>query len=277
MVCPFRLFLFNPYSLEWVLEGEKGPNFGKNAKFVEFGNQGGAQGKRTDLQEFYAHVRDGKTDLELAEINFSCFARCLKAIDRLRLALKPKRTVRRDIVAYVGDTGAGKTRLACESYPDLYEIPTGKDIWFDAYYLDTTALFDEFTGQMPLNQALRVIAEYNVVKVPIKGGFTWFNPDNIIITSNSHPNEWYDYKNRREQERALRRRFSAIHHFTNGKVIIYEGESINNFWPIVGDKIDLVPIQMPLIFTPEKPLIDAVTHWTRCSQCLHLRCDCTCI
>lgn len=269
------MFFYSNY-LEWILEGEKGPNFGLNAKFFEAGKQGGNQGSRTDLQAFFAHVKDGKTDLELAEVNFSCFSRCLKAIDRIRLAIKPKRTERREIIAYVGDTGSGKTRLAVQNHPELYEIPTGKDIWFDAYYLDKVALFDEFTGQMPLNQSLRIIAEYNVVKVPIKGGFTWFNPDVIVITSNARPDTWYDYTNRKEQERALRRRFSAIHHFTNGEVIIYEGDDINKFWPIEGDKT-ITPIQVPLMFTPEKPIIDAVTHWTRCKMCKHLHCDCTCV
>lgn len=35
--------------------------------------------------------------------------------------------------------------------------------------------------------------------------------------------------------------------------------------------------KIPLFFTPEKPRIDAATHWTRCNMCKHLHCDCTCI
>lgn len=34
---------------------------------------------------------------------------------------------------------------------------------------------------------------------------------------------------------------------------------------------------IPLMFTPEKPKIDAATHWTRCNKCKKLHCDCNCI
>lgn len=45
------------------------------------------------------------------------------------------------------------------------------------------------------------------IGVEKKGGFTWWNPSKIFITTNYHPKEWYDIKNRQESYKALIRRF----------------------------------------------------------------------
>lgn len=210
----------------------------KEGDFSKLGLPFIGKGGNRNIQEFHKLIKEGKSDIQLAEHDFSLFSRCLKAIDRIRLACKPERSTPRSIVLYEGYTGSGKTRKAIEDHVDLYELPTGKDIWFDAYYLNKTALFDEFTGQMPLNQTLRVVCDYNVVKVPIKGGFVWFNPDTIILTSNIHPMHWYDYKGRIEQEKALRRRFTSIIKFNqDGTMTNHDTKiDIENYWVILGDK-----------------------------------------
>lgn len=44
---------------EWLIEGPKGPNYGKDAQWESYGKMRAGQGARSDLQEFYAHVKAG--------------------------------------------------------------------------------------------------------------------------------------------------------------------------------------------------------------------------
>lgn len=218
---------------EWVLHGEKGPNFGKNADFSEFGSPGGKQGARSDLQSFYALVKQGKSDLELAEANFSAFSRTLKAIDRIRFQIRPVCTEPRKVILLVGKPGTGKTRKAYEMFPNIFELAIGSGVWFDGYYGQESVLLDEFEGEMPLSSSLKILDNYYVRMAPVKGSFCWWNPKVIIVTSNSHPNTWYDYSKRTDKESALRRRFTEIHHYTGDEILLYDTiEKINKYWSI---------------------------------------------
>lgn len=67
----------------------------------------------------------------------------------------------------------------------------------------------------------------------ILGGFQWWNPDKIYITSNSHPNTWYDYSKRQDKELALRRRFTKIIEFLDDKQNVFDtDDKIANYWHI---------------------------------------------
>lgn len=235
-----------------------------NADYVSYGTpRQGKQGERIDLQSFYEHVKAGKTNTELAEIDFSIFSRCLKAIQLIRMSLVQTRDVSRQIVLLYGVTGKGKTRAVYDQYPNLWEAPISfnGDTWLDGYDGQKEALFDEFEGEIPLSATKKLFSDYYVRKGPVKGGFVWFNPDIIIVTSNIHPGEWYKgfskstkvyHQDRSESERALRRRFNAIVHFTNDGLASYIGEDqIKSLWP-VGDEIVIpyIPIYQQSIFDP---------------------------
>lgn len=47
-------------------------------------------------------------------------------------------------------------------------------------------------------------------QVEVKGGFAWFNPSIIFITTNLHPNQWYEYGERQIHYEALCRRFTTV-------------------------------------------------------------------
>lgn len=219
---------------EWILHGAEGPNWGLNAKFVQFGNLGGDQGKRVDRQQMFNLLKEGKSDWEMAEIDFASWARNYRAIDRLRNSVRPVRAEPRKLILLYGKPGCGKTRFAYEHFPLLYEVPVSKDMWFDGYSGNTVALFDEFEGQMPLNSALKILDGYYVRQVPIKGGFVWWNPDCIIVTSNDHPSAWYDYTTRAIKEDALRRRFIDFGEVYDNMVKV---PNIKTWWPIKSDGI----------------------------------------
>lgn len=186
----------------------------KDGDFEEFGIVALQKGSRTDVIAFAELVRSGKTDLELMETDFNAFNRFYKTVDRYRSFIPPKRTEELKVALFVGATGTGKTRRAYELFPDLYTFPIGKDLWSDGYMGQKNVLVDDFAGQMRLVDLLRFLDRY-VIQIPKKGGFNWWCPTYIIITSNFHPRTWYKYDGREEHQAALKRRFHAVFDFDN--------------------------------------------------------------
>lgn len=229
----------------------------KEGQYVHFGLPFIGKGGRRDYQVYYQEVKEGASDNELALHDFRIFAHTLKATDRIRLATKPKPNVPRQVILFVGETGGGKTRLALETWPNLYEMPVSKNMWMDGYQGQLEVLLDEFNGQMPLAHALKLFDNYYVRMYEIKGGFVWFNPSTIIVTSNNLPSKWYDYNDRMEEQRALRRRFTKVVQFVGGRRITYDGaDAIRVFWPIA-----------------EGPIVDAIQQMM-CKLCYYMPCGC---
>lgn len=166
------------------------------------------------------------------------FTQCHRLIDRLRLQARPIRDQPRRIILYIGETGTGKTRAVFDEHPNLYEVTLDKDLWYDGYANDEVALFDEFDGQLTLRQAKLLFDNFYVRKQRIKGSFVWFNPSIIYITSNNHPRRWWDFDHRhsREDEAAIRRRFTDIYVFRRtilGNTIRVR-QNLDTFWPLGG-------------------------------------------
>lgn len=227
---------------EWLLHGIKGPNYGKNAKFEEYGEltPGRAAKGTFDMQQIYTMVVGQKTDTEIAEIAFGPFSRSLRAIDRIRAQNPPQCLTKREIILVYGDSDIGKTRWAKDTFSDLWEMPINSQsgTWFDGYYNQETALIDEFSGQMHLDQALRLLDPWYVRMVNVKTSFVWWNPKRIIVTTNIHPSLWYKWAGRENQQFSLRRRFTEIRgwtHLANGLVGLAP-LNIHKFWPLGEDK-----------------------------------------
>jgi len=241
------------------LEGMRG-NIKQNERYCKkfstlmfFGEPFVEPGQRKDVQAVYNMVKEGKTDLEIMELNFANYARFQRAIGRLRTLLKPKREGYPNVILIYGPPGCGKTKEAFTQHPDLWEPPitTSKkeSTWFDGYVGQKVVLLDEFEGHLPLNSLLKLIDKY-VRQVPVKGGFTWFNPDTIILTCNEHPSKWYSYGDRVQKEIALRRRICEVFEYKEGYIDEIEGrqdwifhdnhlqegdqatEAMKKFWPI---------------------------------------------
>lgn len=174
-----------------------------------------AQGKRSDLAAVYQMARDGKTHLEIADAHPETYMKYHKAISQVKHIHSMDKPGIRDLKVYIfyGPPGTGKTRTAYKDDPNLYAIPVGKDLWFDNYNGEKTVLLDDFSGQMRLVDLLRVLDIYPV-QLPRKGGFVWLQAETIIITTNVHPENWYDYSSRKDSKEALKRRITSSLEFT---------------------------------------------------------------
>ena len=181
----------------------------KDADFEEYGTLPGGQGNRSDLAECVKAIKAGKSIRELADEFPGTIIRYGNGIQRLRVLHRIERTGPPEIWTLWGKTGTGKTRRVWEfaDIDSLWVHPG--DRWFDGYDGHLAVLFDDFDGSwFKLSYLLRLLDRYPMT-VPIKGGFTYWVPRTIYITSNLPPKEWY--KNAEEEHRrALMRRLTEF-------------------------------------------------------------------
>ena len=93
-------------------------------------------------------------------------------------------------------------------HPDAYKWHANEK-WFDGYKGQKRLVIDEFRdSQMTCASLLKYLDVYKL-KLEIKGSHTWAKWDEVFITSNINPEEWY--RGVPEATRAaLFRRFTTI-------------------------------------------------------------------
>lgn len=152
-------------------------------------------------------IDEGLSEVEIAGRNFSLWARHWRSIERYRfLKEHASRPLWRDVQVFVfyGRTGTGKTKEAYTRDPDLFPLPVGRGFWFDGYVGQRAVLLDDYRGQFPFDDFLRILDVYPVT-VPVKGGHVVFRPERIYITSNRRVEEWYPDVPGDEMDALLRR------------------------------------------------------------------------
>lgn len=170
-------------------------------------------GVRTDIIAFREAIKKGSTTTELIETHPMEMARFTRFYSIVKTSVRPESWGKIAVHLHLGLPGTGKTSssriLGSKSY---WECPLkgSKQLWFDGYDGQYNVLMDEFSGQLPLTELLRLL-QPGPLQVPTKGGHTWWNPKRIFMTTNVHPRDWYDYTTRPEHYLALCRR---IHHVT---------------------------------------------------------------
>lgn len=75
--------------------------------------------------------------------------------------------------------------------------------WWDGYDGQRVVVMDDFAGNIPFKELLK-LADYYPHRVEVKGGVRTFSSKIIVITSNTRPEEWYD--NAKNEMGALYRR-----------------------------------------------------------------------
>lgn len=169
------------------------------------------QGSRNDLEELRTALAEKRPLVEIADNHFNQFLKYQRSINAYRLLKSVPRDHKSRVIVYWGRTGLGKTsRAYAESNRSAWFYPGGG--WFDGYEQHEFVIFDDFSGaEFKLPYLLKLLDRYPM-RVPIKGGFTEWNPSTIFITSNLDPRRWYSNAHTEHIE-ALLRRLDAIEHF----------------------------------------------------------------
>jgi len=222
----------------------------KEGILVHFGVPFVGKGGRTDRNEVFAMLQEGKTDYQIMELDFSGYARFRNSIADYRQHIVPKRTHQLEVYLFYGPPGTGKTKFAYSQLgPDMYRVPVADQFW-----LTQTAtgkkmiLVDEFRANLKLYHLLQLLDE-NPVEIQKKGGFVWWCPDVIVITTNKSIHDWYSYQNRDMEKEALFRRFD------NGGVFRFEKNPEGIPSPFRIDINNPVDFEYPWV-APEDRILD---------------------
>lgn len=147
----------------------------------------GIQGKRTDIDSIRSACKSGeiKNQRDLLEAcatlgGYQFGARYLAFMDQ-SVREPPK------VFWFYGPTGCGKSRrvhdFAMDKHLSMWSAPGGGSAWFDGFWGQDIALFDDFRpDDIKFHQLLRITDRYPL-QLPVKGGFTWWTPKWIFITT----------------------------------------------------------------------------------------------
>lgn len=165
--------------------------------------------------DFLEQIKSGKRLRDLAETHVDDVRKYPRFYHEMRrLFPPPARETAPEVVLLYGPPGTGKTRYVREKEPavDLFIKPVDKSFWMDGYDGQPAVLLDDFYGaanHISLTNLLQLIDRY-LTQVPVKGSFVWWQPERIYITTNIHPANWYEYRDRMEHYDALKRRFTEV-------------------------------------------------------------------
>lgn len=170
------------------------------------------QGARKDIQQVYANFRKGGRVADLIKDQDLGF-QALRVAEKLEAYKKLDFDKPKDVYWFWGETGTGKTRSAMDmaKLVDDYWMSGENLKWFDGYYGQPLAIIDDFRKDFcTFHFLLRLLDRYPL-RVPVKGGFTEWNPEVVIITTAFPPEGVYST---REDINQLLRRIKEVKHFT---------------------------------------------------------------
>ncbi|AJD07507.1 replication-associated protein [Odonata-associated circular virus-4] len=158
-------------------------------------------------QRLEEDIKNGATRDDIENRHFKLYLRHHTAINHILTFHTKPRSNKPTVTVLWGPTGTGKTRAvvkrASNRGDSLYIKERGK--WWDGYAGQAICLLDEFYGWLPFGCLLRLLDRYPN-RVEYKGGSTQFTSDEIWITSNKEPKDWY----KEEYMDALFRRLDRI-------------------------------------------------------------------
>lgn len=163
------------------------------------------QGKRSDLDECVDMIKAGAKMKDIAVTHPREFVKYHRGFKALKAELIEPRTEKPKVTVLYGPTGTGKSHTAREiAGADRWVWTPDRGNWFDGYQGEKNAVFEEFRGQLPLGSMLTLLDKYEC-PVQYKGGTTEFAATNIIITSPTHPKDWYSSVGADKIDQLLRR------------------------------------------------------------------------
>lgn len=236
----------NQSKKEWDELKELGPNYGRAATIFEKGKRKKSQGKRNDLSEIKAMVKNGENMREIFDEANSFQA--LKMAEAGMKLFEPKRDFKPQVTWLWGPTGVGKSYRAFKEAVNPWV--SGVNLkWFDGYDQHEDVIFDDFRADFcTFHVLLRLLDRYPMI-VETKGGSRQFLAKRIWITSCHHPGKIYNKSD--EDQRQLLRRIDYIVHVSeeDGKRLQEDlnDEKVRNF---IKEQIEILEQKSDLQIPP---------------------------
>ncbi len=183
----------------------------KDGDFEEGGDISASnQGHRTDLEEAAEALRTRQLS-DVAESFPTVYIKFHRGLQMYKNVLQSKEAkAAPKVYVFWGPTGTGKSFKVREMSPDCFFTSNAK--WYDGYDGTSDICFDDFSGQITINNFLRLIDRYEVA-VETKGGTLHFKPKRIFITSHFDPETWYEAIGGNSRWPEIERRCTGIHEF----------------------------------------------------------------
>ncbi len=164
------------------------------------------QGHRSDIDDLHKDLKAGKSDKYIFEEHFALSLRYHKGIAKYRSVWAKHRYRITMLDVIIGAPGVGKTRMIDNLYPKAYWKDGSQ--WWEGYNGETTIVFDEFVGNMPLSSLNRLCGAKTKLQHEVKGSHVPILAVLVIIISNSGPEHWWDWAKMKIPQQAFVRRIN---------------------------------------------------------------------
>jgi len=168
---------------------------GKAAELIKHGAPKD-QGARNDIKKLVEMAQSGCRDIDIINEVPETYLKYHKGVEKVRLAsIEIEAQKKRNVSLYVitGVTGIGKTTSIMNQRPGIYSVKdsNGGNCWWCSYKGQRIILFDEFAGQVPCRQMLKICDGWPL-ELETKGGTGWALWDEVWIVSNRRVNHLWE-------------------------------------------------------------------------------------
>lgn len=189
----------------------------KEGSFHKLGDEP-RQGERHDLIGFKRKLETGARPEEIAEEegHFGSYVKYHAGFEKYAHHLRAK-VIKHDrempkVYIRVGDSGSGKTRFLDEQFGvgNWARMPNPTSSWWitgTVAYSDTVLIDDVGPSKVPKVEEFLEWTDRYPIEFNSKGGFLWWKPKNIVITSNCAWTTWWPKLTSAHKEAVERRIF----------------------------------------------------------------------
>ncbi len=176
-----------------------------------YGTEPSGAGSRSDIEELSRLLAAGLSPSQMSIDHPSLFHRHHASISKYWELNQTRLNGPKEVIVMVDIPGTGKSKFCHDNYPDAFWLTksNGSTTWWDGYTGQETIVIDDFYGWMSYGTILRILDPYQC-RLEVKSSFTHMQATTtrIVFTSNSHPESWYKFDERRMFRAALKRRIT---------------------------------------------------------------------